>query len=419
MILKSKLLTTTATIAVCTCLQLSAQTTVWFSNNTSAAQTSNNWFDAAIWSANTATDQTIPQNTAEVNAYVNLYNNLYIDSDVSISSIWLKTNDKVLSVENGATLTLTQGYTNDGNKNNSFIDVSETSTLVIGGESNGNIVLNGGTVTTKRLNGGNYTINSGSFSVEGYIQNKANVQLYGGSLSLQNGNIDGGASISLFGGALKIANDKQVGSGSQENAATIAFGGGKLYNDENERIDINNATLIFGTNDDSGVFQAAAAHSIEIGNRVRIFQGTNMRFNMANSNLILDNGAENLRTNAFIYSAGEISIQSNEGIFVEIDFSNIDFTSLNGQYFVSLLSTNNDFHMENEPEFSYLDSDGLSHDIIFGDTYTYNETVSFEVVHDTTSNSYYVSMNVVPEPATYAAMFAALSLALAIIRRRN
>lgn len=180
-------------------LNMQAQTTVWYSNNTSAAQTSNNWFDETIWSANAATDQSIPQNTAEVNAYVNLYNNLYVDSDVSVSSVWLKTDDKVLSVGSGATLTLTQGYTNDGRKFNSYIEVADSSTLIIGGESNGNVVLNGGSVTSKRLNGGNYTINSGSFSVDGYIQNNSNVKVYGGSLSLQNGNIDGGAQVSLFG----------------------------------------------------------------------------------------------------------------------------------------------------------------------------------------------------------------------------
>lgn len=398
-------------------LNMQAQTTVWYSNNTSAAQTSNDWFDETIWSANAATDQSIPQNTAEVNAYVNLYNNLYVGSDVSVSSIWLKTDDKVLSVENGATLTLTQGYTNDGYKFNSYIEVADSSTLIIGGESNGNVVLNGGSVTTKRLNGGNYTINSGSFSVDGYIQNKANVKVYGGSLSLQNGNIDGDASVSLFGGSLKIANDKTVGKGDQENAATITFGGGKLYNDPSERLDLNNANLIFGASDE-GVFKAASAHSIEVGTRLRIFPGT-MRFNMANANLLTDSSSASLKDNAFVYSAGEISMQSNDAILVTLDFSNIDFSGLNGDYFVSLFAMESDFHKDTQPVFSYIDSTGLSNDIVYGEEYQYSEDVSFEVIHDTSINSYYVSINVVPEPATYAAIFGALAIAIAFIRRRK
>ncbi len=157
-------------------LNMQAQTDVWYDNNTPAAQTSNNWFDEAIWSTRTATDQKIPKNTAEVNACVNLFNNLYVDSDVNVTSIWLKTNDKVLSVENGATLTLTKSYTNQDGKFNSYIEVADSSALVIGGDSNGNVVLNGGSVTSKRLKGGNYTINSGNFSVDGYIQDKANVK---------------------------------------------------------------------------------------------------------------------------------------------------------------------------------------------------------------------------------------------------
>ena len=398
-------------------LNMQAQTTVWYENNTSAAQTSNNWFDEAIWSARTATDQKIPQNTAEVNAYVNLHNNLYVDSDVSVSSIWLKTDDKVLSVENGATLTLTQGYTNQDGKFNSYIEVADSSALVIGGDSNGNVVLNGGSVTTKRLNGGNYTINSGSFSVDGYIQNKANVKVYGGSLNLQNGNIDGGASVSLFGGSLKMANDKTVGKGDQENAATITFGGGKLYNDPSERLDLNNANLIFGASDE-GVFKAASAHSIEVGNRLRIYPGT-MRFNMANANLLTDSSSASLKDNAFVYSAGEISMQSNDAIFVTLDFSNIDFSGLNGDYFVSLFAMEKDFHADTQPVFSYIDSTGLSNDIVYGEEYQYSEDVSFEVIHDTSINSYYVSINVVPEPATYAAIFGTLAIAIAFIRRRK
>lgn len=398
-------------------LNMQAQTTVWYSNNTSAAQTSNNWFDETIWSANAATDQSIPQNTAEVNAYVNLYNNLYVDSDVSVSSVWLKTDDKVLSVGNGATLTLTQGYTNDGRKFNSYIEVADSSTLIIGGESNGNVVLNGGSVTAKRLNGGNYTINSGSFSVDGYIQDKANVKVYGGSLNLQNGNIDGGASVSLFGGSLKIANDKTVGKGDQENAATITFGGGKLYNDPSERLDLNNANLIFGATDE-GVFKAASAHSIDVGTRLRIFPGT-MRFNMANANLLTDSSSASLKDNAFVYSAGEISMQSNDAILVTLDFSNIDFSGLNGDYFVSLFAMESDFHTDTQPVFSYIDSTGLSNDIVYGEEYQYSEDVSFKVIHDTSINSYYVSINVVPEPATYAAIFGALAIAIAFIRRRK
>ncbi len=398
-------------------LNLQAQTTVWYENNTSAAQTSNNWFDEAIWSARTATDQKIPQNTAEVNAYVNLYNNLYVDSDVSVSSIWLKTDDKVLSVENGATLTLTQGYTNQDGKFNSYIEVADSSALVIGGDSNGNVVLNGGSVTSKRLNGGNYTIKSGSFSVDGYIQDKANVKVYDGSLSLQNGNIDGGASVSLFGGSLKMANDKTVGNGNQENAATITFGGGKLYNDPSERLDLNNANLIFGATDE-GVFKAASAHSIEVGTRLRIFPGT-MRFNMANANLLTDSSSASLKDNAFVYSAGEISMQSNDAILVTLDFSNIDFSGLNGDYFVSLFAMEKDFHADTQPVFSYIDSTGLSNDIVYGEEYQYSEDVSFEVIHDTSINSYYVSINVVPEPATYAAIFGALAIAIAFIRRRK
>ncbi len=245
--------------------------------------------------------------------------------------------------------------------------------------------------------------------------------MYDGSLSLQNGNIDGGASVSLFGGSLKIANNQTVGKGDQENAATITFGGGKLYNDPGERLDLNNANLIFGATDE-GVFKAASAHSIEVGDRLRIFPGT-MRFNMANANLLTDSSSASLKDSAFVYSAGEISMQSNDAIFVKLDFSNIDFSGLNGDYFVSLFAMEKDFHKEDQPVFSYIDSTGVSYNnIVYGEEYKYSEDVSFKVIHDasdTSMNSYYVSINVVPEPATYAAIFGALAIAIAFIRRRK
>ncbi len=381
-------------------LNMQAQTNVWYDNNTPAAQTSNNWFDEAIWAPRAATDQKIPQNTPDVSAYVNLLNNLYVDRDVSVSSVWLKTDDKVLSVESGATLTLTESYTNDGGKFNSYIEVVGSSALVIRGNSNGNVVLNGGSVTSKSLTGGNYTINSGSFSVDGNIQDKANVKVYGGSL--------------------KIANGKTVGTGKQENAPTITFGGGKLYNDPLEKFDLNNANLIFGATDE-GVFKAASAHSIEVGNKLKISSGT-MRFNMANANLLTDSSSASLKENAFVYSAYEIEMQSNDAIFVTLDFSNIDFSGLNGDYFVSLFAMEKDFHKGNQPVFSYIDSAEQTYNVVYGEEYKYSEDVSFKVIHDTSDtsiNSYYVSINVVPEPATYAAIFGALAIAIAFIRRRK
>ena len=78
-----------------------------------------------------------------------------------------------------------------------------------------------------------------------------------------------------------------------------------------------------------------------------------------------------------------------------------------------------DFHKDTQPVFFYIDSTGRSNDIVYGEEYQYSEDVSFEVIHDTSINSYYVSINVVPEPATYAAIFGALAIAIAFIRRRK
>lgn len=250
--------------------------------------------------------------------------------------------------------------------------------------------------------------------------------MYGGQFSQAN-NIWNGVSISLFGtSGFKMAHNTQITTSS------LTIAGGKLYNDVAENLTVNGTELIFGAIDEaSATFKAASAHSIEMGNKLNVWDGgenrTNFRFNIGKENLIVSNEAANLRANAFVYSANEIEFHETSSgetttrVSVQLDFSNIDFSGLDGDYYVSLFAMERDFHTNVEPVFSYADAEGLFRDINYAETYKYGDILSFEVIHDLSSYSYYIAMHVasVPEPSACAAIIGALALLGALVRGRG
>ena len=328
------------TLATCAAsvfgLQLLAQENVWYSNNTAAAETSADWFDTAIWSGGA-----IPQDTPEINACVNIFNDLEIsENTVDISALWLKIAGKGLSITNGASLTIGGNVVLDGSiaASDAYLRIGRDSALTVEGSiglSNSNafyatLVNDGGDVTAASLNGGSFVINGGSFTSNGAINANTNIKMYGGQFSQAN-NIWNGVSISLFGtSGFKMAHNTQI------TTSRVTMAGGKLYNDVAENLTVNGTELIFGAMDEaSATFKAASAHSIEMGNKLNVWDGgenrTSFRFNIGKENLIVSNEAANLRANAFVYSANEIEFHETSSgetttrVSVQLDFSNIDF----------------------------------------------------------------------------------------------
>ena len=206
----------------------------------------------------------------------------------------------------------------------------------------------------------------------------------------------------------------------------ISFAGGVL---RGNNVDIagsaNGTDLIFGAEDSDGVFRAAAARSFSVGNKIKIYSPeenpTLFRFNLASSNLLGDNSAGNLKANAFIYSENEIEIAVN--FSAVIDFSRIDFSALGGEYCVSFMAMERNYHEDKTVDFSYLDdfNGGAQTAIEYGQEYAYGDNVLFVVSYDSANKIYSMALNVVsvPEPAAYAAIFGALALAFAARRRRK
>lgn len=400
-----------------------AATAVSYRNNTSAAASEDAWWgDSANWDTTNLSypvEQGVgPTSSAEVNANVDLYNDIYIDkrtSAVNIYSVWLKTADKILTVKNGVTLTLSNGVTNNGGGTTAGFLIESGATVNVQGASSGNYFVDGGTLSMNRINGGVLKINSGTVTNSAYTQGGADITMHGGTFTANNP-VDGNAKLTLFGGNFNMgATDKNL-------VGTFTFAGGLF--DGNNRIDISDGnTFIFGAEDENGVFRAAKARSFVAGNRIRIYNSgataTTFRFNLGSSNLLSDNSASNLKANAFMYSAGEISIAANFSSL--IDFSNIDFSALGGEYYVSFMAMENNYHEDKTIDFSYLDDFDVKKDIEYGQEYAYGDNVTFVVSYDNSNKIYSMALNVVPvpEPSTYAAIFGALALAFVAYRRRK
>lgn len=449
-------------------LSLSAQEIVWYSNSTEAAQTSKDWFDTAIWNSGT-----VPQSSMDVNACVNVFNDLEISSgSVDIYTLWLKTGGKSLTLGQGASLSLTQNLILDGSvtTDDAYIKVSEGATLRIEGQTNltssgggiasiindsgtviinqtgsGNYVNNAGTMNISNISGGSYTIDGGSLTTSNIANSQ--FEIADGTVN-SNGNIGSGSTITMHGGQFNQANTVwdgvsvnlfgtskfKMAHNTQFTTSTVTLAGGQLYNSSGENLTVNGTKIIFGAVDEeSGVFTAASARSIEMGNKLNVWDGganpTTFTFNLGKENLITSSEIADLKANAFVYSAFEIEFhQSASGdgmnrVSVELNFDNIDFSGLDGDYYVSLFAMEMDFHRDVEPLFSYTDAEGLVKEIVYGDTYVYNDNLTFEVTHDTSTYAYYLTLHVsgvpVPEPATCAAIIGALALGLALIRRRK
>ena len=389
-------------------------TNVWYSNNTASASLEDAWWgESANW--NNAVEQGVgPTNTSDVNAYVNIYNDIYIDTTANINALWFKTAGKILTAKSGANLT-SAGITNEHGGATAGILIESGAIVNITGNENGNFIVDGGTLNTNRINGGILKINSGTVTNSAYTQGGADITMYGGTFTASQP-VDGNVKLTMYGGNFNMgATDKNL-------VGTFTFAGGSF--DGNNRIDISNGnTFIFGAEDENGAFHAATARSFVAGNRIRIYNSgataTTFRFNLGNSNLLSDNSASNLKANAFMYSAGEISIAANFSSL--IDFSNIDFSALSGEYYVSFVAMQNNYHEDKTIDFSYLDDFDVEKDIEYGQEYNYGDRVSFVVSYDNSNKIYSMVMNVVPvpEPATYAALFGAIALAFAVYRRRK
>ncbi|MBO7521044.1 MAG: PEP-CTERM sorting domain-containing protein [Opitutales bacterium] len=126
-----------------------------------------------------------------------------------------------------------------------------------------------------------------------------------------------------------------------------------------------------------------------------------------------------MKANAFVYSENEIEIAANFSSL--IDFSYIDFSALGGEYYVSFMAMERNYHEDKTIDFSYLDDFDAETPIEFGQEYAYGDNVTFVVSYDNANKIYSMALNVasVPEPATYAALFGAIALAFAAYRRRK
>ncbi len=438
----------------------------WYSNNTTTAQTDTNYMNSSIWNANVVPNMS--ESDTEGTS-INLMNDLSLNGTILLNQMWLKVNDKTFTLQDGANLTLKSGIINDADpttklRTTSKVVVETGATLTANYSNQGNIEVNGGTANftgnlngSADLSGSNLTINSGNVIVGGNTQNYrinvnsgsysygsstndiikvsggavtssnnisgTKVTMTGGTFNMGQQNIQNGATFSLFGTSQIVDTTKQTDQiGIAGSTTVINFGGGKVVDFKN--IDVNAATLNFGAKDEYGVFRAAVAHTINVSNKIALRPST-WNFNLANSNLITANDLATLKANAFAFAGNEFEVWNNiaeSQTYFHVDFSNMNFSSLvKGDYYVSFIAADlNNYHKDKEPIFDFVNADGDTVSMLYDTIYNYNDDVSVKVMADSSNKlAYYMAINVVPEPSTYAAIFGAIALAFVAYRKKR
>ncbi len=307
------------------------------------------------------------------------------------------------------------------------------------------------------------TIGSAEQAADLNNHNEAVVNLESGSLLSvsRNFNNNGSAQVYLKEGAtLEIKNELLINGSSQVNVsgASIKAGAGTYFAQEaNAVLNLTNSTLetssfavgrwsskavdstinlasstIYTSGDSTnwGTINVGATSRIVFGESGRALFNCGLLTIKSGQSLDISRVREEGSDDSYLCNYGTITIEAatdpeafaaisvqnfvddgNAGVII-IDFSNI--SDIYGEYEYALISTA-DWLSIGSTEFKYTLDGSTFKDILLGDS-VQDGDLFLELKRDGTTISYIYSF--VPEPATYAAIFGALALALACYRRR-